>query len=597
MKEINLEQLKQMLFFSYIKIEENKERINKINVFPVPDQDTGGNLAKTLEGIKRAIEQKKEIRDIKELTEIALDGALESAQGNAGVIYAGFLSGFLPVLKEKNPINIQTLSLAFEKGVRCARDSIQHPKEGTILDVIEASTKALSEEAKKDSDIISVFKKVIAKANDALLATKEKMEILKKANVVDAGGLGFLIILESYLEALQGEKLEESKKEIGKMRSFIQTISSRYEVVFLIEEPKIKKEELAKKLSLFGNSIEVLSIKNKIKVHIHTDEPDEIKKIARQAGKVKSLRIEDMAKEIVGEDSVKESSIGLVVDETCDILDKIIEKYKIGFVRHKIEWPAGEKLKGDNIYQKMREAENKKIKELPKTAQASPKNFLDIYKKTFENLSKNGKIISIVLSSKLSGAFNSAKQAEKLFGDNKVKVIDSLNVSAGLALLILKAIELVQEQRDFEEIIEELEKIIENQEIKLYGALDDPRWLEAGGRMSSNQAKWVRRMQKIGIRPLITVKEGKIEKGGIVFGAEDLATALFKKFNKLTKKIIKNKKKIRAIINHCDNEPEARKLKEMLKEIGVEVQYVNLVSPIIGSHVGPGTLILGWMEV
>lgn len=596
MEQLTKEDLERMILFSYEKVKENKERINKINVFPVPDQDTGGNLEKTLEGAKKAIEARN-FKNIEELAYEALEGALETAQGNAGVIYTGFLSGFLPVLGKEKSIDARKLAFAFLEGAKKAREAIQHPKEGTILDVIDASAFSFEKESKVNSDIVSIFEKAIKDANKALLETKNKMDILKKADVVDAGGLGFLIILESYFKALTGEKREEIKKEIGEMKSFVQTISSRYEVVFLIEEPKIGKEELSEKLASIGNSIEILSIKNKIKVHIHTDDPDEVKKIARESGRIQSLRVEDMAKEIVGEESVLENSVGFVVDETCDILDKIVEKYKLGFVRHKINWEEGEKLKGKNIYEKIREADRRGVKELPKTAQASPKNFLDVYKKTLAQLSKNGKIISIVISSKLSGAYNSAYQAVQILGENKVFLIDSLNVSAGLALLILRAIELWQEHREAIEIVKEIKEIIKNERVFLYGVLEDPKWLEAGGRMSASQAKWVRRMQKIGIRPLIMVKGGKIEKGGIVFGAQDLATALFKKFKKATKKSRKKGKKIRAIINHCDNEKEAKKLKEMLKEIGVEVQYINLVSPVIGVHVGPGTLILAWMEI
>lgn len=596
MRKITKEDLRRMIIFSYDRIEKEKEKINKINVFPVPDQDTGGNLAKTLLGIKNAIESKN-FKDLDSLAEAALDGALESAQGNAGVIYAGFLAGFLPSFQNKNPIDGKKLAKAMKEGAIRARDSIQDPKEGTILDVIDSAAKTIEKESEKESDIISLFKKSIKNANDALLATRDKMEVFRRANVVDAGGLGYLMILESYVDALKGQKVEKEENIMvsEKIKKFVQTISHRYEVIFLVKNQKINKEELSKKLSSIGDSIEILEVKGKIKVHIHTDDPDEVKKIAREAGDIQSLRVEDMANEIAGEDSVKENSIGLVVEETCDIPEKIIDKYQIGFVHHKIDWDLGEKLKGENIYQKMRNAEKKKIKQLPKTSQASPKNFLDVYKKTLERLPKNGRIISIVISSKLSGAFNSAKQAERLLGNGKVKVIDSLNVSAGLALLILRAIELAQEHREVDEIIKELKKEISN--IFLYGALEDPRWLEAGGRMSASQAKWARRMAKIGVRPLITVKDGKIDKGGIVVGSRDLATAVFKKVKSTSSKARKSGKKIRVVINHCDNEPQAEKLKKLLKEIGAEITYVNLVSPIIGAHIGPGSLIAAWMAI
>ncbi len=211
MQYLTQKELKEMMLLSHERIEREKEEINKINIFPVPDQDTGDNLTKTLLGIKEAI-QGKEFKDLKEISEVILDGALTCAQGNAGVIYTGFLAGFLPEL-DKEPVDIKKIALAFEKGAERARESIQDPKEGTILDVIEAAASVFKQEAEKEKDIIEVFKKAEKKASEALLETREKMEIFKKANVVDAGGLGFLIILESYLDSLKGRKQAKAKKE------------------------------------------------------------------------------------------------------------------------------------------------------------------------------------------------------------------------------------------------------------------------------------------------------------------------------------------------------------------------------------------------
>ncbi|GAI42617.1 unnamed protein product, partial [marine sediment metagenome] len=145
MEYLTQEELKKMLLLSYQKIEEHKEEINKINVFPVPDQDTGSNMAKTLLGVKEAIENRN-FKDLDEISEATLDGALTAAQGNAGVIYVGFLAGFLPLLN-KNPVNAKKLALAFEKGAERARQSIQNPVEGTILDVIDATYQTFKKEA------------------------------------------------------------------------------------------------------------------------------------------------------------------------------------------------------------------------------------------------------------------------------------------------------------------------------------------------------------------------------------------------------------------------------------------------------------------
>jgi len=595
-----------MMLLSWEKIEENKEQINKINVFPVPDQDTGSNMAKTLLGIKEAIEG-KEFKDLSEISEATLDGALTSAQGNAGVIYVGFLASFLPLL-DKNPVNAKKLAIAFEKGAERARQSIQNPKEGTILDVIDAASQTFKEGAEKQTDIIKILKSATEKAKEALLATREKMEIFKKANVVDAGGLGFLMILESYLEALEGEKKEAKKEEkpSEKIRRFVQVLSNRYEIVSLIENPRFNENTILDKLKKLGNSIDIVQIGNKMKIHIHTDYPDEVRDVMRRTGSILELRTEDMAKEVVGEPSVRKVSIGIVTDELADLTQKIVERYQIEVIPFIIDWPEGEKIPGDpegeqvpygarNIYQKMREAEKAGIKNLPKTSQATPKTYLEAFKRQLQRFEK---VLCITLSSKLSGGYNSACQAREMLPEEekkKVYILDSLNASAGQALLILKAIELIQSQMEISEIINELKKEIPK--IQLCGFLADPKWLEWGGRATHSQANWIRRLQKIGVRPLIGLKDGKVEKIGFRFGVKEIPEAIFREIEAKSKKVRKEGKRIRVVITHCDNLEEAKILKDKLKEIKAEISFINLTGPVVGVHAGPGSLIAGWTSI
>jgi dihydroxyacetone kinase-like predicted kinase len=385
MEYLTQNELKKMLLLSYERIEEKKEEINKINVFPVPDQDTGTNLAKTLEGIKKEIEG-KEFKDLEEISKVALDGALISAQGNAGVIYTGFLAGFLPKLN-KNPVDAKKLAEAFEEGRKRAWKSMANPKGGTILDVIDAAAETFKKEAEKEKDIVKIFEKVIEKAKEALLATREKMEIFKKANVVDAGGLGFLMILESYLDALKpgGEKKEEEKKPSEEVRRFVQVLANRFEVVALILDPRFDEEGVREKLKRLGNCLDIVKVENKMKIHIHTDYPDEVRDVLRKIGKIEDLRIEDMAKEIVGEPSLRKVSIGIVTENVASILPKILERYQIELAKTKFEWPELEKIEGENIYQKIKKAYEMKIETRPRTSQAMPKITLMLTKSNFRD--------------------------------------------------------------------------------------------------------------------------------------------------------------------------------------------------------------------
>jgi len=582
-----------MMLLSYQKIEEKKEEINKINVFPVPDQDTGSNMAKTLLGIKEAIEG-KEFKDLTEISEATLDGALTSAQGNAGVIYVGFLASFLPLL-DKNPVGVKKLAVAFEKGAERARQSIQNPKEGTILDVIDATAQVFKEESEKERDIVKIFKLATEKAREALLATREKMEIFRKANVVDAGGLGFLMILESYLEALEGEKEEAKKEEMPseKVRRFVQILANRYEIVSLIENPKVGENEIKEKLKKLGNSLDIVQIGNRMKIHIHTDYPEEVKNMMRNFGQIEDLREEDMAKEVVGEPSLRQVSIGIVTEDITSLPSKVLQKYRIEIASAILDWPDLEKIPGENVYQKMREIERLGIKTFPKTSQATPKSYLDAYEKQLQTFDK---ALCITVSSKISGCYNSAIQAKDMVKTpGKIFIIDSLNGAAGEALLVLKALEMIGEQREIAEIINELKNLIP--QVNTYVMFEDPKWIESIGRITKKQGDWVRRMKKIRLQPVMKIKEGTLGKGGIVW-ARDMSEALFKKIAKDSKKIRKEGKKIRVIINQADNSEGAEKLRILLKkELGAEILFISEAPMLIGAATGPGTLIVAWQTL
>ena len=291
------------------------------------------------------------------------------------------------------------------------------------------------------------------------------------------------------------------------------------------------------------------------------------------------------------------NKIGLVVDEGADLPKEIIEKYQMAVVPIKMDWPDIENLPGENTFQKMREAEKRGIKGFGKTSQPSPKDFLDSFKKQLE---KFDKIFCLALTSKLSGTYNSAIQAKDLLEPEqkeRIFVVDTLNVTCGEALLVLKAIDLINEGEEVEEIIKELGKLIPR--VRLYGMLEEVKWLEASGRISHTLANWVRRMQKIGFRPIIGIKKGVIKAIGIKAGAKDIPTALFHQFEAKTKQFRNQGKKIRVAITHGDNLKGAQRLKEMIKKEleGTEVAFINLIDNVLGVLVGPDTLILAWCEI
>jgi len=291
------------------------------------------------------------------------------------------------------------------------------------------------------------------------------------------------------------------------------------------------------------------------------------------------------------------NKIGLVVDEAADLPQEIIGRHQMAVVPVKMDWPDIENLPGENTFQKMREAEKRGIKSFGKTSQPSPKDFLEAFKRQLERFEK---IICITITSKLSGTYNSANQARGILSEEdqkRVFIVDSLNASCGEGLSNLKAIDLIEAGKEIEEIVKELEKF--TSQIYLYGMLEEVKWLEASGRISPALANWVRRMQKIGVRPIIGIKKGVIKAIGIKAGAKDIPTGLFHQFEAKTRKLRNLNKKIRVAITHGDNLEGAQKLKEMIeKELeNTEVAFINLIDNILGVLVGPGAFILAWCEI
>ncbi|MCK9393462.1 MAG: DegV family protein [Candidatus Paceibacterota bacterium] len=594
MEEISQIELQKMIVSSCERVDRDKEQVNKINVFPVPDQDTGSNLAATLLGVKDAIED-KEFNNIGELGDSAMDGALIAAQGNTGIIYTGWLAGFFGALPREKNLDTKKLAVAFESGYTRAVDSVQNPKEGTILDVMRAFAYSFRENSEEDN-IIKVFSIALRKANTALLETPNHMEILRTAGVVDAGGLGFLMIIETYFDILKlysDEDIEElilatgdNEDEEMATKRFIQIISNRFEVVSLLTNTDYKMEKIRSKLHHLGNCLDVIQIGNKTKIHIHTDSPYEIRDIIKEMGDIENLKIQDMAKEVAGEKSIEKVSIGIVIDERAGLGQKIIQHYNIEIIPFKIDWPEGETLGGNSVCEKIKEAKKQGITNKPKINPISSEFFFEAYKNQLEKFEK---VLCIVSSSKLSSNYDSAVRAKEMLPLNdreRVFVIDSKNISAGQSLVVLRALELIKELRNMDEIVKRLTNFVPK--INVYGILENTNWWK-----KESKSFWFQKKETY--YSLVEMRDGKmtpIEK----IKSSDLVDVLFKKIAKISNREIKKGGRMRAVIAHGDNPEDAQELRKKLKTITkTEVPFVTITDPVTSINACPESLIVGWV--
>lgn len=283
MENIDLSELIKRLNRAAAAVAKNRALINSINVFPVPDSDTGNNMAVTFEGIKNAL-QKKSFKDISDLSKTALDAALISSQGNSGLIMTSFLSGFLGSF-ETSEISAKDLKIAFEKGAVAAKKSVENPKKGTMLDVAFEFAKSFNR---------SSVENALKAAKNSLIQTESKMKVLSENHVVDAGALGFTFFLFGFF----GKSLDYSKMDVEKMKlSKVNFGKFFYEVIFIISSSEFKISEIREMFHPMGDSLDIVSSNEKIKVHIHTNEPKLVIDTAKLLGKMESIRSIDMRKE------------------------------------------------------------------------------------------------------------------------------------------------------------------------------------------------------------------------------------------------------------------------------------------------------------
>jgi DegV family protein with EDD domain len=283
------------------------------------------------------------------------------------------------------------------------------------------------------------------------------------------------------------------------------------------------------------------------------------------------------------------SKIGVVADEGGDLPEELIKKHNISIVPFKVDLGEMKDLPG-NIYQRIREAEKRGLKSFVKTSQPSPGDFLKAFR---EKLKEFEEIICITVTSKHSGTFNSALQAREYFPEKeKIHVIDSMSVSGGEGLIILKAVSLIKSGLKINEILEKLKQSVSK--TNLIFALESPKWAVASGRIPKVLGALLERMQNLGFYPVLTFKKGKISLSSIRKGVKDLSSALFEEFkNKILKEKIDSE--IKTAITHADNEKEAKKLEDLILKVkNCKIEFKNIIGNIVGGLSGPEAVVLAW---
>jgi hypothetical protein len=586
-KYLNGIRFKRFIIHSAQRINQREQYLNDINVFPVADGDTGTNMAATMNSIVKEIKKCKE-SSFARISSIIADSALTGARGNSGAILAQFFQGLAEATRDKVRLSTETFAQAATKAAEQARNAISNPQEGTIITVMKDWANHLTEHAPNTPDFVELFKKALSKAKDSLAQTPDKLLILKKAGVVDAGAQGFVNILEGIVSFIEYGKIKSLKviaSTTKKMSSSnLEKVNSEINFQFctecLLEGIGVDLKTIKQRLSFLGDSLIIAGSKNKAHIHIHTDKPEDVFAELSEFGTIVKTKVDDMHKQhtkIKLDTQIK--SIGLVTDSTCDLPPEIIKKYNIQVVPIVIQ--VGEKSYLDQVEIKPKDfchllqTSNQKIS----TSQPPPAFFTEIYNKI---AAKYESIISLHISEKLSGTIQGARMGCKdMEYSNKIHIVDSKTSSVALGLLVAEAAELIQGRCKLEEIIDRLKIAADN--VKIFISIPTLKYLMRSGRLNKTKGFLG---TLLNLKPVLTVNsDGNIVEAAKVIGQKRVVH----KTLDLAIKFAKSIKNPRFSITHVSAPELAQwygyKIRNVFNSSKV---MISEASPALSVHIGIG---------
>ena len=340
--------LRDMFVSGANNLQNHKELVDKLNVFPVPDGDTGTNMSLTISYAMKEL-AKVENDSITEIGKSLSKGSLMGARGNSGVILSQIIRGFSKSIEGKEQISTEDLAKAFKNGSDTAYKAVIKPIEGTILTVVRESGEYAIKAAKKEKDLLKFLEMVIDEANKSLERTPELLKNLKEAGVVDSGGKGLVLIYEGMYEALKGNPIkakdlnDSNVSEVKQAGTSINTedIKFCYCTEFILESNSISDTEIRDIMLKYGDSLAVVGDEGIIKVHVHTNDPGLVLQDALKHGQLVTIKIENMKLQhentlIADTDeiaqSVEEKEYGFIATSMGEGLAKIFKDFGVDYI-------------------------------------------------------------------------------------------------------------------------------------------------------------------------------------------------------------------------------------------------------------------------
>lgn len=569
-----------------------QELLNRINVFPVADSDTGTNLSLSLSsalGVLRGPDEKH----LGTMLAAVADALLDGARGNSGAIVAQFFQGMSDSAGEITRFTTYTFSKAVRAGSEYAHDALSQPREGTILSVIAAFADSIDYQVSDDreTDFSLVVENAVQRVEEALANTPNQLEVLRNAGVVDAGAKGFAELVAGISDFLSDGTVVPMPNialqlDIEPPVDFAEADNEsrfRFCTECLVTAADIDRRKLREAFAEIGDSFVLAGTKGKARIHIHVDDPDAVFDIARRFGRLSAEKADDMHRQ---QHSVHDASrrFAVITDSAADIADDDMERLDIHMVPCRIQF--GDRGYLDKVSITIDEfyAELESNPAHPTTSQPAPGDF----RRQFQFLASHfGGVLSVNLTSAASGTFEAARlAASRTIAPGRIHVIDSLNASMGQGQLVVLAAECADRGVDIDTTIQLLEAQIPR--TRTYALLRDLRYAVRGGRLPP----WVKTIAGLlRLMPIICTRtDGQISLAGFLVGSHNRIG----RFAKFVARRAAQNQSIEVGIGHANCDNDAAKLEQELRSRLPAIKKFTLIGlgTALGVHGGPGTLLV-----
>ncbi len=593
---LNKESLRQLIIAGARRVIAHRELLDRINVFPVPDNDTGTNLSLTMRAVLDGLQQPQP--SLAAVSSTVATSALTGAQGNSGVIFAQFFQGLREEISDSVHVSMQRFASALRCAATRAREALAQPREGTILTVISDVAEHLGQSAERLPDFRALLDEGLAIARRSLEKTTDRLAELKAAGVVDAGALGFVHFLEGVRDffhfGAREDEVENAPDDdrVSLPESTATRFSFRYCTEAVVWGEAIDRRAVMARLMEMGDSVAVAGDSHEIHAHVHTNAPAYALEYLASVGTIARQKVDDMLASVdlernqLPED--ERGGIALVTDSVCDLPMPYLTENRIHSVPVRVVFGDEPLLDRVDItptqfYQRLRSET-----EHPKTSQPKPADFLALYRYL---AGSHSSVLSVHLSAEVSGTHQSAVTAAKQVSTETgvpIAVIDTRSASAAEGLVVWATARAIQSGLSPAQCTAVANTAA--QSTSVYVFVPTIRYFVRGGRLSPAKGKLVGLLRML---PVLTSENGHLTRAGMAIGKRAAKALALRK----VMQDAAGMEKPLFIVSHTAAPSLAEHARDQIAHRFPDAKiWITDTAPAIGSHAGPGGLALAVLD-